>query len=152
MASLTNDEEVGWGLIDAADFTVGGWSTLVFEATQQHALCDCCKELDIGCLCEETTLYLDMHLAGQAYEKAKKAYTTWFDSNRRPAIELEDAVWELRQRREQRRWRQFHNRRMRAFYKRMAREAEAKRKEEEQAKAEAMKRWKERNDEDNKEN
>ena len=159
MASTINDEEVGWGLIDAALVTVGGWSTLVFEAAQQHALCECCREMNIGCLCEETALYYDMHLAGHAYEKAKNAYATWFDIHRRPQIELEDAVWELRKRREQRRWRQFHSRRMRAFYKRMAREAETKRKEEERLKREeeraaieAIERRLKGDDEDDKEN
>ena len=159
MASSTNDEEFGWGLIDAADFTVGGWSTLVFEAAQHHALCECCLELNIGCLCEETMLYYQMHLAQQAYQKARKEYWAWFDEHRRPAIEFEDAVWDLRKRREQRRWRQFHGRRMRAFYKRMAREAEAKRKEEEQAKREeeraaiaAIEKRLKGDDEDDKEN
>ena len=146
-------------MIDASLVTGGGWSTMVFEVTQQHALCDCCRELNIGCLCEETTLYYDMQLAQQAYQKARNEYWAWFDEHRRPAIDLDDAVHELRQRREQRRWRQFHNRRMRAFYKRMAREAEAKRKEEEQAKREeeraritAIEKRLKGDDEDDKEN
>ena len=125
---------------------------MVFEVAQHHALCECCRELNEGCLCEETALYCQMHLAGQTYQKAENEYWKWFDTHRRPQIELEDAIWDLRKRREHRRWRQCHNRRMRAFYKRMAREAEAKRKEEERAKTEAMKHFCEHNDEDNKEN
>ena len=137
MASTTNDEEVGWGLIDASQATVGGWSTLVFEALQQHALCACCCEMNVGCLCEDTALYYEMQLAQRAYEKAKNAYWSWFDVHRRPQIDAENAEWEREQRREQRRWKQFHNRRRRAFYKRMKCEA-AKKKEEEQANAEDM--------------
>ena len=89
MASSISDEEVGWGAVDSALVTVGGWSTLVHSVTRHHVMCDCCQKLNVGCLCEETTRYYAMHLAEKTYQQARKEYWDWFDVHRRPQIERE---------------------------------------------------------------
>ena len=53
MAALTNDDMADpWGLREHAT-EVGGWNLVYFEANEYPLGCECCCELNCGCLCEE---------------------------------------------------------------------------------------------------
>ena len=83
-----------------------GWSEVVWTACLRRAECECCDRLQVGCLCEATTVEMELHRADREFRRARAVYADWFEVHRQPQIDAERRRMAARDRASWRRWRQ----------------------------------------------
>ena len=88
-----------------------GWSEVVWTACRREAACECCVRLEVGCLCEATTVEMELRRAQREMIRAQIAHEEWFEVHRQPQIDAERRQFAARERASWRRWRRRQRRR-----------------------------------------